>query len=270
MPELPEVETTRRGIAPWIEGHRVAEVIIRQRRLRYPVPRGLEARLKGKRLQRVRRRAKYLLLEFEHGTAIIHLGMSGSLRILDQRLDANKHDHFDIRFDNGKILRYRDPRRFGALLWCDAGKQHKLLGALGPEPLSDTFDGERLFTLSRKRKSALKTFIMDNHVVVGVGNIYASEALFLAGLRPGRAAGGISRQQCAKLAAAIKQVLTTAIEAGGTTLRDFTSADGAPGYFALQLNVYGRAGEACPVCGTLIKQKVIGQRNSYYCPHCQH
>ncbi len=270
MPELPEVETTRRGIAPHVEGQRVADVVVRQPRLRWPIPRGLKKSLDGKRLERVERRAKYLLLRFSHGTLIIHLGMSGSLRIVDADAAPGKHDHFDLVLDNGRALRLTDPRRFGAVLW-ERGpvEAHELIAHLGPEPLSEAFDSELLWHKSRGRKQAVKAFIMDGKVVVGVGNIYASESLYLAGINPKTPAGRISRERYARLAAAIKQVLTEAIKQGGTTLRDFVGGDGTPGYFAQQLNVYGREGEACPGCGGDIRQVVLGQRASFYCPRCQ-
>jgi formamidopyrimidine-DNA glycosylase len=271
MPELPEVETTRRGIAPHIEGKRVSDVIVRHHQLRWPVPSGLRAKLAGHKVNAVSRRAKYLLLGFDHGTLILHLGMSGSLRIIDDTLPAEKHDHLDILFEHGKALRLTDPRRFGCVLWTrNDAQQHALLAELGPEPLSDAFCGEYLFRRSRGRKGTIKQFIMEGRIVVGVGNIYASESLFLAGINPKRIAGKISRERCDKLAAAIKQVLAAAIEQGGTTLRDFVGGDGKPGYFAQQLNVYGREGEPCRVCGKAIRQVVLGQRSSYYCPNCQH
>lgn len=270
MPELPEVETTRRGIAPHIIDKPVTDVIVRQSKLRWPVPRGLGKKLIGHRILRVQRRAKYLLLGFEHGTLLLHLGMSGSLRIVPTTEAAAKHDHFDIVFNNATALRLTDPRRFGAVLWTpNAPDTHDLLAHLGPEPLSDDFNGEYLFQRSRGRKNSIKQFIMDGKVVVGVGNIYASESLYLAGINPKRAAGRVSRERYEKLVAAIKQVLAAAIKQGGTTLRDFVGSDGKPGYFAQQLNVYGRAGEDCPGCGSTIKQIVIGQRSTYYCPRCQ-
>ena len=271
MPELPEVETTRRGIAPHIEGKTVSDVIVRHHQLRWPVPHGLKAKLAGHKVKSVSRRAKYLLIEFDHGTLILHLGMSGSLRIIDGDLPADKHDHVDIVFEHSQSLRLTDPRRFGCVLWCkDAPQQHKLIAHLGPEPLSDAFTGDYLYSQSRGRKSNIKQFIMDGKIVVGVGNIYASESLFLAGINPKRIAGKISRERYEKLAAAIKQVLTAAIQQGGTTLRDFVGGDGKPGYFAQQLNVYGREGKPCRICGTSVKQLLQGQRSTFYCPCCQH
>lgn len=271
MPELPEVETTRRGIAPHIEGKTVRDVIVRHHQLRWPVPRGLKATLVVHKVKSVSRRAKYLLIEFDHGTLIVHLGMSGSLRIIDGALPADKHDHVDIVFESGRALRLTDPRRFGAVLWTrDDPQQHDLIAHLGPEPLSDTFSGDYLYQRSRGRKGTIKQFIMDGKIVVGVGNIYANESLFLAGINPKRLAGRISRERYDTLAEAIKQVLAAAIKQGGTTLRDFVGGDGRPGYFAQQLNVYGREGEPCRVCGTPIKHLVLGQRSTYYCPNCQH
>lgn len=270
MPELPEVETTRRGIAPHIEGKTVRDVIVRHHQLRWPVPRGLKATLVGHKVKSVSRRAKYLLIEFDHGTLILHLGMSGSLRIIDGALPADKHDHVDIVFENGRALRLTDPRRFGAVLWTrDDPQQHDLIAHLGPEPLSDAFSGDYLFQRSRGRKGTIKQFIMDGKIVVGVGNIYANESLFLAGINPKRLAGRISRERYDTLAEAVKQVLAAAIKQGGTTLRDFVGGDGRPGYFAQQLNVYGREGEPCRVCGTPIRHLVLGQRSTYYCSNCQ-
>jgi len=270
MPELPEVETTRRGIEPHIRKRSVRDVIVRQGKLRWPVPRGLKQKLVGHKIEKVERRAKYLLLHFDHGTLILHLGMSGSLRIVKADTPSGKHDHFDLVFDSGKALRLTDPRRFGAVLWtADETENHELLRTLGPEPLSDAFNADYLFQRSRGRKAAIKPFIMDGKVVVGVGNIYASESLFLARINPRTAAGKISRERFVRLVEAIKEVLQEAIKQGGTTLRDFVGGDGKPGYFAQQLNVYGREGEPCPVCGKPIRQIVLGQRASYYCPQCQ-
>lgn len=270
MPELPEVETTRRGIAPHIVGHQVIRVTIRQPRLRWPIPRRLQTELPGQRIDDVSRRGKYLLLHTHHGSVIIHLGMSGSLHVVDKNTPPQKHDHIDIEFDQGVVLRLRDPRRFGAVLWTTRpALQHKLLHSLGPEPLSEEFNADYLYQRSRKRRSAIKTFIMDSKVVVGVGNIYANEALFLAGIRPTVAAGRISRPRYQALVAAIKQVLTAAIHSGGTTLRDFTNSKGKPGYFQQQLLIYGKEGEGCPQCGADIRLIRQAQRASYYCPHCQ-
>lgn len=270
MPELPEVETTRRGIASHINRHCITDVIVRQRRLRWPIPANLKKNLTGQTISSVERRGKYLLLHMQMGTLLVHLGMSGSLRVVPKSLPPEKHDHVDIVFDNEAALRLRDPRRFGAMLWTTRDPlQHRLLKDLGVEPLTKEFSAEYLFQLSRRRKVAIKSFIMDSHIVVGVGNIYANEALFLAGIRPTVAAKRVSLQRMQKLVAAIKQVLKNAINSGGTTLRDFTRGDGRPGYFRQQLNVYGRAGEACKQCATPIKLIRQGQRASYYCSHCQ-
>lgn len=269
MPELPEVETTRRGIEAHLVDQRVSRVIVRERRLRWPIPDDLDARLSGQRIVAVERRAKYLLIKAEVGTLIAHLGMSGSLRLVPADLPAAKHEHVDIVLESGMALRYTDPRRFGALLWSEDPRSHVLLANLGPEPLSDAFDGERLYQLSRGRSMAIKPFIMDNAVVVGVGNIYASEALFAAGIDPRRAAGAVSRARYLKLAAEIKRILAYAIERGGTTLRDFVGGDGKPGYFQQELFVYGRAGEFCRQCGSTLRDIRLGQRASVYCGRCQ-
>ena len=271
MPELPEVETTRRGIAPLLEGMTVAGVVVRQRRLRHPVPARLDASLRGRSIETVTRRGKYLLLHFHHGTLLIHLGMSGSLRVLPADTPPQKHDHFDLVLDKGRCLRLRDPRRFGLVLWTrDDPARHPLLSKLGPEPLSREFDTDHLAAQAKGRRVAIKNLVMNSQVVVGVGNIYASEALFLAAIHPARAAGKISRARLEKLVAAIRQVLRAAIRAGGTSLRDFTDSEGRPGYFRQKLKVYGRAGEPCPRCGAPIRQKLIGQRSSFYCGSCQH
>ena len=269
MPELPEVETTRRGIAPHLIGQRVSRVIVRERRLRWPIPEDLDVRLSGQRIEAVERRAKYLLIKAEVGTLISHLGMSGNLRLVEAGLPAAKHEHVDIELESGLALRYTDPRRFGALLWSELPLEHELLVRLGPEPLTDLFDGERLFQLSRGKAVAVKPFIMDNAVVVGVGNIYATEALFAAGIDPRRAAGTVSRARYVRLAQEIKRVLAHAIERGGTTLRDFIGGDGQPGYFQQELFAYGRGGEFCKVCGSTLREVKLGQRASVYCPKCQ-
>lgn len=269
MPELPEVETTRRGIAPHILGKRITGLIVRQPQLRWPIAAGLAKTLVGQRVAAVERRAKYLLLRIPRGTLIIHLGMSGSLRVLPADSPVGAHDHVDLMFHDHS-LRLRDPRRFGAVLWSpDAVEQHPLLRHLGPEPLDDRFDGNWLYQQSRKRRVAVKSLIMDGRVVVGVGNIYASESLFLSGIHPHRPCNRISPARYATLAENIKAVLQAAIRQGGSTLRDFQRADGKPGYFAQQLRVYGKEGEACSVCGQAIRQRRIGQRSSFYCSHCQ-
>jgi formamidopyrimidine-DNA glycosylase len=270
MPELPEVETTRRGIAPHILHQTVERVVIRQPQLRWPVPSILTEILPGEPLRQLDRRGKYLLLSFMPGTLIVHLGMSGSLRILEAHTPAQKHDHFDLAFAHGKLLRLRDPRRFGAVLWTDATPlQHPLLKALGPEPLGPAFDGAYLLAQAKARRVAVKNLIMDGRVVVGVGNIYANEALYRAGIHPNRACNRIALTRYVRLAEAIKQVLAQAIAQGGTTLRDFQLEDGRPGYFAQQLQVYGKAGQPCPVCGAPIRIQVVGQRSTFYCSHCQ-
>lgn len=268
MPELPEVETTRRGIEPHLCGQRITDLIVRQRQLRWPVPAGARQAV-GQQVQAVRRRAKFLLIDLAHGQLLIHLGMSGTLRVLPANTAPGKHDHVDLVLDSGQILRFNDPRRFGAVLWSARPDSHVRLRDLGPEPLGPDFDGGTLWQRSRGRKQSVKTFIMDNHTVVGVGNIYAQEALFRAGIHPSRPAGRISRARYDRLAECIKAVLAEAIRAGGTTLRDFTRADGQPGYFSQSLSVYGRAGEPCLQCGATLKGSRHGQRTTCYCPHCQ-
>lgn len=270
MPELPEVETTRQGILPHIKDQTVTSVQIRQYSLRWPITENMVQLISGKKLNNVNRRGKYLLLEFDHGSAFIHLGMSGSIRILGSDTVADKHDHFDICFSNGKLLRYNDPRRFGAFLWAgEIPLQHKLLAKLGVEPLGNEFDANTLFKASRKRKIAIKQFIMDSHVVVGVGNIYANEALFQAGINPSRQACRISLKRYQTLVDVIKNVLCKAIEQGGTTLKDFNQVDGKPGYFTQSLNVYGRAGQECMQCaGRLVEIRQSG-RSTVFCKHCQ-
>lgn len=268
MPELPEVETTLRGLKPHLQDQRISAVAVRESRLRWPVPAAVR-QAAGQRLVQMRRRGKYLLFELEKGGFIIHLGMSGSLRLAAGEA-PRKHDHFDIELANGKCLRFNDPRRFGAFLWVDGDLDaHVLIRHLGPEPLSPAFTPEHLYERSRGRKTAVKNFIMNGQVVVGIGNIYASESLFMAGIHPRRAAGRVSLARYAGLREAIRDVLGRAIREGGTTLRDFVGAEGAPGYFAQQLLVYGRAGLGCFQCGGAIRQAVIGQRSSYYCPVCQ-
>ncbi|WP_227369091.1 bifunctional DNA-formamidopyrimidine glycosylase/DNA-(apurinic or apyrimidinic site) lyase [Halomonas sp. M20] len=275
MPELPEVETTRRGIAPYIEGREIREVILRNSRLRTPVPGDLPDTLIGQRIGELGRRAKYLLIplvdsESQTRSLIWHLGMSGSLRIARIGDPPKKHDHIDVVVEGGAILRYHDPRRFGFVDWLQGGVQEDpRLKRLGPEPLSPDFGDDLLYRLSRGRRMAVKPFLMDNAVVVGVGNIYASEALYLAGIDPRRAAGRISRERYRRLTGAIREVLAAAIAQGGTTLRDFVSGIGEPGYFAQRLNVYGRAGQACRRCGDELRLVTLGQRASVFCPGCQ-
>ncbi len=270
MPELPEVETTLRGIMPFITGQKISNVIVRDRRLRWPIPRQIAKSLLGDTIICVQRRAKYLLLKTNSGTLIIHLGMSGNLRILPTSEPAIKHDHFEIIFENNHCLRFHDPRRFGCVLWTKMDPmKHKLLNALGIEPLGSQLTGEFLYKRSRKRKIAIKPFLMNSKVVVGVGNIYASEALFLAGINPLRSVSRMSLNKYTLLAEKIKHVLNSAIEQGGTTLRDFVSSEGKPGYFQQKLNVYGRQGEECVICKKHIKQIRQGQRSTFYCPKCQ-
>jgi len=270
MPELPEVETTRIGIAPHVLGETVKDVIIRDGRLRWPVPKQIRKKLAGAAICKLSRRGKYLLFHTESGCMILHLGMSGSLRILTSDVSPEKHDHVDIIFDSGSRLRFRDPRRFGCILWTeDDPLQHDLLSHLGPEPLSEDLDGDYLFQKSRKRTQSIKTFIMDSRTVVGVGNIYANETLFAAGIHPKRQAGRITKARYGKLAVCIKDVLKKALAKGGTTLRDFVNGEGEPGYFRMDLQVYGRAGGPCFMCKSPIKVQRLGQRSTFYCPVCQ-
>jgi len=268
MPELPEVETTKRGIEPWLKDQIISKIIVRQPKLRWPVSDEIHS-LEGEKVVSLSRRAKYILVETAKGTAIWHLGMSGSLRLVEASEDPGGHDHIDWQLSNGKVLRYHDPRRFGALLWVAPGADSEHLTHLGPEPLSDAFDAAYLFQRSRGKSQAIKTFIMDGKVVVGVGNIYANESLFKAGIRPQTAAGKISKQRYERLVSEIKTVLAAAIEQGGTTLRDFVGGDGKPGYFAQQLFVYGRGGQPCKFCNTTLKEIRQGQRATVYCPSCQ-
>ncbi|MDN5781656.1 MAG: Fpg/Nei family DNA glycosylase [Luteimonas sp.] len=295
MPELPEVETTRRGLAPHVEGRRVAAIVLRRPDLRWPIPPDIAERLPGQRITAVRRRAKYLLFDTDAGSALLHLGMSGSLRVLPADTPVRTHDHVDIALDAEgrgpcRVLRFNDPRRFGCLLWQPRGEIHPLLRGLGPEPLPDTgidaaafdgpvygeaalnvtsFTGDYLFARSRGRRAPVKAFLMDQRVVVGVGNIYAAEALFAAGISPLRAAGRVSRERYQLLAGEVQRILAHAIARGGTTLRDFIAPDGAPGYFEQELSAYGRGGAPCPNCGRPLKQATIGQRATVWCGHCQ-
>lgn len=270
MPELPEVETTRRGLAPLTEGRSIHRLDIRQRRLRWPVPRSVR-HASGQRVRSLERRAKWLIWRLDTGSLLWHLGMSGSFRAWNDVPPAGPHDHVDIHMQDGPLIRFTDPRRFGALLW-QAGPDpliHARLSGLGPEPLGAEFDGDYLWRASRGRRAPVKAFIMDARVVAGVGNIYATESLFAAGIHPLKAAGRIGRARYHRLAAAVQAVLARAIAAGGTTLRDFSAGDGTPGYFALELAVYGRAGAACPSCGNRLASRVIAQRNTFYCTRCQ-
>ena len=296
MPELPEVETTRRGLAPHLEGRRVVGVTLRRPDLRWPIADEIETLLPSQTILSIRRRAKYLLMDTAAGSALWHLGMSGSLRVLAADTPVRAHDHVDVviggdaaasvaaptpalprgrgretsaRGGETRVLRFNDPRRFGSLLWQPPGETHELLRGLGPEPLSDDFSGDLLFERSRGRKVPVKAFLMDQKIVVGVGNIYAAEALFAAGVSPLRAAGKVSRERYAAIATEIRRILTYAIARGGTTLRDFISPDGAPGYFEQELSAYGRGGEPCPRCGRPLKQAMLAQRATVWCGHCQ-
>lgn len=272
MPELPEVETTRQGIRPYLEQTIIQDMVIRHHQLRWPIIPELPQYLRHQTITHITRRAKYILIHCQNGTLLIHLGMSGSLRILNSSAVATpeKHDHVDILLDNNHILRYTDPRRFGAILWTSqAIEQHELIRHLGPEPLSSDFNGQYLFDQSRHKRCSIKTLIMNGKVLVGVGNIYANESLFLAHIHPKTTAQMLTEQQCDVLAQQIKQVLIKAIEAGGTTLKDFTQSDGKPGYFAQHLNVYGRKNEPCFHCGSIILHYKETQRATFYCPLCQ-
>lgn len=270
MPELPEVETTRRGLAPHLTGRTISAVAIHDRRLRWPIAGDLPSQLTGQRIHAVERRAKYLLLRLDRGTLILHLGMSGSLRVLPQATPRLKHDHYDLLLDSGQTLRFNDPRRFGCCIYTtDDPTQHKLLRHLAPEPFDPAFTGDYLFAHTRRRKLAIKLLLMNSQLVTGVGNIYASEALFRARIRPRRAARSLKHAECAALVRAVKRVLALSIKVGGTTLRDYTNADGAPGYFRQRLYVYERAGLPCRRCRTPIRQITQGARSTYYCPTCQ-
>lgn len=273
MPELPEVETTRRGIIDKTEQQQINKVIIRNPNLRWPVDLTLTDLLPKQIIHTVGRRGKYLLLETAIGTLMIHLGMSGTLRVVPHNTALIKHDHFDIELSNGFTLRLNDPRRFGSVLWhaqTDGPLEtHKLLSQLGPEPLADTFNGDYLYEKSRNRKVAIKSFIMNSHIVVGAGNIYANESLFLSGIHPQKMASKLTKKQCHLLADNIKSVIAKAITQGGTTLKDFLSPDGKPGYFKQELNVYDQAGKPCKVCSTPIERIVLNQRAAYFCPNCQ-
>lgn len=270
MPELPEVETTRRGIEAALVGKTITRAVLHEVRLRWPVARELVDVLRGQSVHAVKRRAKYLLIELGNGTLIVHLGMSGSLRLVASTTPRLTHDHVELVLEDGAVLRFNDPRRFGSLHFVtDDPLQHPLLARLAPEPLADEFDADYLWRITRKRQVAIKQLLMNGQLVVGVGNIYASEALFRAGVRPTRSARRLTRIDAQKLAAAVKAVLHDAITAGGTTLRDYVNADGMPGYFRQKLYVYERTREPCRVCGTPIRHLVQGQRASYFCPTCQ-
>ena len=271
MPELPEVETIRIGIAPYVIGKQVIDVIIRDPRLRWPVPRQLKRNLTGHTIRKLDRRAKYLLFYLESGCMLLHLGMSGSLHMVENNTPVEKHDHVDIVFNSGRTLRFRDPRRFGSIHWTKNNPlEYKLLNHLGPEPLSDNLDGNYLFNKSRKRTQTIKAFIMDGRNVAGVGNIYANESLFAAGIHPKRKAGKVSRARYEKLSRQIKNILNQALAKGGTTLRDFVNGEGKPGYFRNELQVYNRGGQPCLTCNTIIKTSRENQRSTFYCTSCQH
>jgi formamidopyrimidine-DNA glycosylase len=270
VPELPEVETTRRGIEAALLGKLITTVVLHEPRLRWTVARDLVTKVSGQRVRAVKRRAKYLLIELEQGTLMVHLGMSGSLRIMPASTPRLTHDHVELLLDDGNVLRFNDPRRFGSLHYVtDDPLQHVLLARLAPEPLDASFNADYLWRVTRKRRAPIKHVLMSSRLVVGVGNIYANEALFRAGVRPGRAAGRLTRTEATQLAVGIKAVLEDAIRAGGTTLRDYVNANGMPGYFRQKLYVYERAGEPCRVCRTPIRHLQQGQRSSYYCPRCQ-
>jgi formamidopyrimidine-DNA glycosylase len=269
MPELPEVETTRRGLEPWLVGATISGLVVREPRLRWPLAPDLDRKVAARRILSLRRRGKYLLLELDDGWLMIHLGMSGSLRYLSQFEPIKPHDHVDIELVGGAVLRYNDPRRFGSMHFTSRPERHVLLADLGPEPLDAAFNGAYLHARCRGRKTAIKSLIMNGEIVVGVGNIYASEALFRAGIHPSRPAGRISRRRCDMLCETIRAVLEDALRSGGTTLRDFVGGDGKPGYFRQSLAVYERAGQDCRRCGAPIRRRIIGQRASYYCPRCQ-
>lgn len=270
MPELPEVEVTLRGLAPQLCQQIISKVVVRNYQLRWPIPKEIANKLKGQKILEITRRGKYLIFHLSKGNLIVHLGMSGSLRLYKHHVELQKHDHIDVVFENGTLLRLHDPRRFGAFLWWDKDiASHPLLKDLGIEPLDRSFNGSYLFDQSINRKKAVKLFIMDQQVVVGVGNIYANEALFLAKIHPKIAANKITKEQYQNLATAIKQVLKKAINKGGTTLRNFISSDGKLGYFVQTLNVYGRGGKACYRCGNILKEIRLGQRSTVFCEHCQ-
>ena len=269
MPELPEVEVTKQGVSPFLVDNTVTDLIIRNPSLRWPVP-DIAKQIIGQTIRAVRRRAKYLLIDTDAGTTIVHLGMSGSLRILPANTPVEKHDHIDLVLASGKVLRYNDPRRFGAWLWNELPEQaHPLLSKLGPEPLEISFNSDYLRQALANKKKAIKLCLMDNHIVVGVGNIYANEALFAAGIHPQAEAGKVDAERMTILVAEVKQILARAIKQGGTTLKDFTNADGKPGYFAQKLHVYGRGGETCTHCGQLLSEIRLGQRATVFCSICQ-
>jgi formamidopyrimidine-DNA glycosylase len=269
MPELPEVETTRRGLAPYVVGRSIAGMEVREPRLRWPVAKGLAAKLAGRRIEALERRGKYLLFDTGAGTLLVHLGMSGSLRYLARPGAHGAHDHIDLALEGGGCLRFNDPRRFGSWLFTTTPHSHPLLKSLGPEPLGPDFTADYLWRTTRKRAVAIKQHLMNGRIVVGVGNIYANEALFRAGIHPARAAGRVPRARIDALVPAVRAVLEDALEEGGTTLRNYVGGDGAPGYFRRSLRVYERDGQPCVTCGAPIKRRVLGQRATYFCPTCQ-
>jgi formamidopyrimidine-DNA glycosylase len=270
MPELPEVETTRRGLLPHMVGRRIGAMVVRNASLRWPVPADIPKRLRGETIRDIRRRAKYLLFDLGEGHLLVHLGMSGRLTLVPAGTPARKHDHVDIELDGGRMLRFTDPRRFGAVLWLESpAERHALLRDLGLEPLDRAFTGEALRALAKGRSVSIKQFLMNGRIVTGVGNIYASEALFHAGIAPGRSAGRVSAARFDRLAEAVRRTLARAIDAGGSTLRDFASAEGRPGYFQHRHAVYQREGKPCRVCKTPIRALRQGQRSTFYCPQCQ-
>jgi formamidopyrimidine-DNA glycosylase len=270
VPELPEVETTRRGLGPLVIGATVSGVVVRNRSLRQPVPMGLARTLIGRRIDALERRGKYLLFRAGDGTLIVHLGMSGRLWIVTADIAPAKHDHFDLLLTNDHIVRYRDPRRFGLILWQRGDPlAHKLLRDIGPEPFSDAFNADWLHRETRTRSGAIKTTIMDSHLVAGVGNIYASEALFRARINPKLPARRLGPARCATLVKTVRETLADAIDAGGSSLRDYVNSKGEAGYFQNNFAVYDRAGKPCNACGTTIRSLVLGQRSTFYCPRCQ-
>jgi formamidopyrimidine-DNA glycosylase len=270
MPELPEIETILRGLEPHLTGQEIMGAAIRNRQLRWPIPSRLPVILRGRTIRALHRRAKYLLIECDSGTLLLHLGMSGSLRLLPAGTPVEKHDHFDLLLSNGMMVRLNDPRRFGAVLWQEGeASQHPLMARLGPEPLEGGFDANALYRATRKRHAAIKQVIMDSRVVTGVGNIYANEALFRAGIRPQLAAGKLNLPRCARLVQAIRETLQEAIAQGGSSVRDFVDSNGNPGHFQQHYRVYGRADLPCRACGSAIRQLRQGQRSSFYCPKCQ-
>ena len=269
MPELPEVETTRLGLSRLVKKKKIVEVIIRQRNLRWPIEDGFENHLRGSTFTRLSRRGKYLLFHSEGGRMMVHLGMSGSLRVVPSISNIRKHDHVDICFDDSSVLRYHDPRRFGSFFWLAPKQIHKLLKNLGPEPLSKNFDGNYLYEMAKHRRVTVKTLIMNSSIVVGVGNIYANEALFLSGIRPDRLSSSISKQRYKDLVNQIKRVLNSSIRSGGTTLRDFVRESGQPGYFKQRLFVYGRGNQICKNCTKLLRETRINNRSTFFCPRCQ-